>query len=41
MFDLANGATCESTPAAFRHWGAELYLRGDRPSGENINDGVG
>ncbi|MEO0508299.1 MAG: phosphoglucosamine mutase [Verrucomicrobiota bacterium] len=41
VFDLANGATCETTPATFRRWGAELYLTGDNPTGENINDGVG
>lgn len=41
VLDLANGATCETTPAAFRRWGAELYLLGDNPDGENINDGVG
>lgn len=41
VLDLANGATCETTPATFRRWGAELYLIGDHPDGENINDGVG
>lgn len=41
VFDLANGATCETTPAVFQHWGAELHLTGDNPNGENINDGVG
>ncbi|MGB0744206.1 MAG: phosphoglucosamine mutase [Opitutales bacterium] len=41
VLDLANGATCETTPAVFRRWGAELHLIGDNPDGENINDGVG
>lgn len=41
VLDLANGATCETTPAAFRQWGAELHLIGDNPDGDNINDGVG
>jgi len=41
VFDLANGATCETTPATFQRWGAELFLIGDNPNGENINDGVG
>ncbi|PXA02969.1 phosphoglucosamine mutase [Coraliomargarita sinensis] len=41
VLDLANGSTCETTPAAFRRWGAELHLIGDNPDGENINDGVG
>ena len=41
VLDLANGATCETTPAAFRQWGAELHLIGDNPDGGNINDGDG
>ena len=41
VLDLANGATCETTPAVFRQWGAELILIGDNPDGENINRGVG
>ena len=41
VLDLAHGATCKTTPAAFRHWGAELHLIGDTPDGEKINDGVG
>lgn len=41
VLDLANGATCETTPATFRRWGAELHLIGDNPDGENINDEVG
>ena len=41
VLDLANGATCETTPAAFRRWGAELFLIGNDPDGQNINDGVG
>ena len=38
--DLANGATCATTPGAFRHWGAKLQLIGDSPDGV-INDGLG
>lgn len=41
VLDLANGATCETTPATFRRWNAELFLIGDNPNGTNINDGVG
>ncbi|MEM8867134.1 MAG: phosphoglucosamine mutase [Verrucomicrobiota bacterium] len=41
VLDLANGATCETSPAVFKHWGAELILIGDNPDGENINSGVG
>ncbi|MEM1221192.1 MAG: phosphoglucosamine mutase [Verrucomicrobiota bacterium] len=41
VVDLANGATCETTPAVFKHWGAELILIGANPDGENINLDVG
>ena len=41
VLDLANGATCETTPAVFGRWGAKLILIGDHPDGENINRGVG
>lgn len=41
VLDLANGATCETSPAVFSRWGAELILIGDNPDGENINQGVG
>ncbi|CAA6676827.1 MULTISPECIES: phosphoglucosamine mutase [unclassified Lentimonas] len=41
VLDLANGATSETTPAAFKRWGAELILIGNQPDGENINQGVG
>lgn len=41
VLDLSNGATCQTTPAAFRQWGAELHLIGNEPNGENINAGVG
>ncbi len=41
VLDLANGATCETTPAVFRRWGAQLFTLGDNPDGENINLGVG
>ena len=41
VLDLANGATSETTPAAFERWGAELILIGNQPDGVNINQGVG
>lgn len=41
VLDLANGATCKTTPAAFERWGAELILLGNDPDGTNINQGVG
>jgi len=41
VIDAAHGATAHTTPAVFRHFGAELVLLGDKPDGENINDGVG
>ena len=41
VLDLANGATYQTTPAAFRHWGGELHLLGNHPDGANINCGVG
>jgi len=41
VLDLANGATYETTPAVFRRWGAELFVIGNQPDGENINAGYG
>lgn len=41
VLDVANGATCETSPAVFRQLGADLILVGDNPDGENINAGVG
>ncbi|MFP4156705.1 MAG: phosphoglucosamine mutase [Opitutales bacterium] len=41
VLDTANGATSETSPAVFRHWGADLIRLGDDPDGENINQGVG
>ena len=41
VLDLANGATCRTTPAVFDYWGAETILMGDQPDGENINRGFG
>ncbi len=41
VLDLANGATCETTPAVFQRWGAETILMGDHPDGKNINRGFG
>ena len=39
--DTANGATCGTSPAAFRRLGADLVSIGCGPDGRNINDGVG
>ncbi|MBL9202339.1 MAG: phosphoglucosamine mutase [Opitutaceae bacterium] len=41
VIDTANGATCATTPAAFRALGAEIVGLGDAPDGTNINAGVG
>lgn len=41
VLDTANGATCETSPAVFKRWGAALHLIGNNPDGENINLGVG
>ncbi len=41
VLDLANGATCETSPAVFSRWGGRLHLIGDNPDGVNINSGVG
>ncbi|MFP4165826.1 MAG: phosphoglucosamine mutase [Opitutales bacterium] len=41
VLDLANGAACETSPAVFGRWGAEIIRIGDNPDGENINLGVG
>jgi phosphoglucosamine mutase len=41
VLDTANGATYQTSPEVFRRWGAELFLIGDAPNGENINSGVG
>ena len=41
VLDTANGATCGTSPAAFRALGAEVIGIGDSPNGRNINDGVG
>jgi phosphoglucosamine mutase len=41
LLDCANGAAYEVAPMAFREIGADLAVVGDRPTGTNINDGVG
>lgn len=41
VIDTANGATCETTPAVFRHLGATIVCLGCKPDGHNINVDVG
>jgi len=41
VVDTANGATAQTTPPVFRHFGADLVLLGDSPNGQNINEGCG
>jgi len=41
VVDTANGATCKTTPALLKHFGAKIELVGDQPDGTNINLGVG
>ncbi|WP_309385095.1 phosphoglucosamine mutase [Cerasicoccus frondis] len=41
VIDTANGATAETTPKVFRHFGAEVIQIGAEPNGENINAEVG
>ncbi|MGJ8639949.1 MAG: phosphoglucosamine mutase [Opitutaceae bacterium] len=41
VLDTANGATFETSPAVFKHWGAQLHSIGNQPDGININAGVG
>lgn len=41
VVDCANGATYHIAPKVFRELGAEVIVIGDKPSGSNINEGVG
>jgi phosphoglucosamine mutase len=41
VLDCAHGATCRVAPRLFRGLGAEVVTLGVRPSGRNINEGVG
>jgi phosphoglucosamine mutase len=41
VLDTANGATCQTSPSVFAHWGAELHLLGNNSEAGLINDGVG
>lgn len=41
VLDLANGATCGTSPEVLSHGGGELILIGKEPNGKNINAGVG
>jgi phosphoglucosamine mutase len=41
VLDCAHGATCRVGPRLFRAMGAEVLTLGTRPSGTNINAGVG
>ena len=41
VVDTANGATCATTPAVLRAFGAEVIGIGNAPDGRNINAGVG
>ena len=41
LLDCANGAAYEVAPMTFGEIGVDLAVLGDRPTGTNINDGVG
>ncbi len=41
VLDTANGAACETSSTVFRHFGADLIHIGDKPDGQNINEGLG
>ncbi|MCR4426845.1 MAG: phosphoglucosamine mutase [Firmicutes bacterium] len=41
VVDCANGASCKTTPQAFRALGAEVVVMNDSPDGWNINRGCG
>lgn len=41
VVDCANGATYHTAPSVFSELGAEVIAIGNKPDGQNINDGVG
>jgi phosphoglucosamine mutase len=41
VVDTANGAMASAAPEVFKRMGATVFLIGDCPNGENINDAVG
>ncbi|WOO39823.1 phosphoglucosamine mutase [Rubellicoccus peritrichatus] len=41
VLDTANGAAFKTSPAVFKHFGADLLQIGAEPDGENINQNVG
>ena len=41
VVDTAHGAACETTPSLLKSLGAEVFVYGNEPDGQNINDGVG